>query len=166
MKRLLLMILPVFLSLSRESCAQTVVKLQIGVGYIEHFSTGIGVSMGEKHQLFFLYGSNLYIKPADFSSFMLQYQRLILHSKLLGIDFNIGLKGGYAIYTNRYYQWKLITAIPYLGTSYRLGDKTELFLEGGVANNQTLSLKRRKYGEIGTYKEWLPEFKLGLSFRL
>jgi hypothetical protein len=166
MKQLLVLFLPALIFFTEKSHAQTVFKVQAGAGYIEHFSTGIGVSIRGKHQLFFLYGSNLYIKPADFSSFLLQYQRLILHSKLGGIDFNVGLKGGYAIYTNQYYQWKLFTAIPYLGTSYRVGEKSELFVEGGAAFNQALSLKRREYGEIGTYKDLLPEFKFGLLFSL
>jgi hypothetical protein len=166
MKKVLLMLLPVLVLFTRETNAQISIKLQAGTGYIEHLSTGIGISFGNKHQLFFLYGSNLFIKPADFSSLMLQYQRLIHRSDLLRVNFNVGLKGGYAIYTNRYYQWKLVTVIPYLGASYNLGDKTELFIEGGAAFNQVLSLKRRDYGEIGTYRDLLPEFKVGLLFRL
>jgi len=47
-----------------------------------------------------------------------------------------------------------------------LKEKIELFLDAGIAVSIEHSMERINYGEIGMYREYLPEFKLGFNFRL
>jgi hypothetical protein len=146
--------------------AQISFKLQTGISYIEHFSTGITFSFSEKHNLSILYGSNFFIKPKDFSCVMLQYDFIFNKINFAGIIPGIGIKGGYSVYTNRYYKWNLSSFVPFIGLRYKAGNKFEIALDMGTAISIEHSVKRISYGEIGMYREFLPEFKLGLIYKL
>jgi hypothetical protein len=146
--------------------AQFSFKLQTGISYIEHFSTGITFSFSERHNLSLLYGSNFFIKPRDFSCVMLQYDFLFSKLDFAGIIPAIGIKGGYSVYTNSYYKWKLSSFVPFVGLRYKACNKFEIALDMGTAISIEHSVKRISYGEIGMYREFLPEFKLGLTYKL
>lgn len=146
--------------------AQFSFKLQTGVSYIEHFSTGITFSFSERHNLSLLYGSNFFIKPQDFSCVMLQYDFLFNKINFAGIIPGIGIKGGYSVYTNSYYKWSLSSFVPFIGLRYQIDNKFGIALDIGTAISIEHSVERINYGEIGMYKEYLPEFKLGLTYKL
>jgi hypothetical protein len=140
--------------------------LQTGISYIEHFSTGITFSFSEKHNLSLLYGSNFFIKPHDFSCIMLQYDYVLNKISFAGISPGIGIKGGYSVYTNDFYKWKLSSFVPFIGLKYQINKKFEIVLDLGMAVSIEHSVERINYGEIGMYREYLPEFKLGLTYKL
>ena len=146
--------------------AQFSFKAQTGISYIEHLSTGVSFSFSDKHTISLLYGSNLFINPQDFSSLMLQYDFLINKFQFAGINPRIGIKGGYSIYTNNYYRWTLSSFVPFVGLKYRLNKTIDIALDFGTAVSIEHSVERISYGEIGMYREYLPEYKLGLIFNL
>jgi len=141
-------------------------KAHLGISYIEHFSTGITLSFSNKHNISLLYGSNFLIKPQEFSSFLIQYEMLLNKIKIGSITPKFGIKGGYSIYTNNYYQWELLAVVPFIGFNYPIKNKVSLALDMGVAVSRELSLKRISYGEIGGYKQFLPELKIGIFINL
>jgi hypothetical protein len=51
-----------------QSQSQISLKGQLGIGYLEHLSTGITVGLKKNDSFSFLYGSNLFYKPRDFST--------------------------------------------------------------------------------------------------
>ncbi|OFY61834.1 MAG: hypothetical protein A2V64_08300 [Bacteroidetes bacterium RBG_13_43_22] len=156
-----------FLVILHYPCnAQFLFKLQAGMSYIEHLSTGITFSFSDKHNITLLYGSNVFINPKDFSSIMLQYDFVVSGINLAGITPGIGIKSGYSVYTNKYYKWNLTEVIPFIRLDYCVSEKIDVFLDMGTALSIEHSVKRRSYGEIGMYRKYLPEFKLGLNYRL
>ena len=146
--------------------AQTFIKLQLGLSYIENFSTGFELSIKNKHNISILYGSNFFSKPQDFSSFMLQYDYAIDKLEIAHLIPHIGIKGGYSIYTNNYYQWELIALVPFIGTNYQINKRIDLSTCFGVAFSKELSMKRINYGEVGWYKKVLPEIKIAIKYKL
>lgn len=146
--------------------AQSSIKAQGGISYIEHFSIGATYSFSNKHNLTLLYGSNFFIKPLNFSSVLLQYD--LPFRKMIFADFTpkFGVKGGYAIFTDENYQWQVITVVPFVGVQYPFNQKMEIFLESGVAISFEQAAKRLNYNEVGIYKQFLPELKAGISFTL
>jgi len=156
-----------FLSLFFFQCnAQFSVKIQTGISYIEHFSAGITFGFSDKHDLSVLYGSDFFFNQKDFLNIMFQYNYNLTRLGFAGITPAIGIKGGYAIYSDKYYRWELTEIIPFARFKYPLKGKIELFLDAGAAVSIEHSMERISYGEIGMYSEYLPEFKLGLNFRL
>ncbi len=156
-----------FLIFLHYSCnAQFSFKVQTGISYIEHFSTGITFSLSEKHNLSLLYGSNFFMKPQEFSTIMLQYDFLFNKIDFAGINPRIGIKAGYSIYTNNYYRWTLTAFVPFIGLKYELNKTIDIALDLGTAISIEHSVKRISYGEFGMYKEYLPEIKLGMIFNL
>ena len=77
-----------------------------------------------------------------------------------------GIKSGYSVYTNQYYQWKLLTVVPYVGLERAISEKWSLAMDLGMVYSRTLSMRRLNYGEVGWYKEYLPEIKLAVSYTL
>ena len=104
------------------------------------------------------------MKPDYFSSYVLQYEMLVNRLKFGGLIPKIGFKGGYSIYTNEYYKWDLIEIVPYMGLEYQLNKRINIAFDLGITKSRELSLKRISYGEIGYYKEILPEFKIGINY--
>jgi hypothetical protein len=161
------LLLLMFLIIVHYPCnAQFSFKLQAGISYIEHLSAGITFSFSDKHNISFLYGSNILIKPKDFSSIMIQYDFLLNRINFAGITPGIGVKSGYSVYTNKYYRWTLTEIIPFMRLNYSVSEKIDMFLDLGSTFSIEHSVERISYGEIGMYRKYLPEFKLGLNFRL
>jgi hypothetical protein len=146
--------------------AQSRFKLQSGISYIEHISTGIVLKLNENELVSFIYGSNFFIKTQEFSSYMLQYEYLLHNYTFKKCIPNIGIKGGYAIYTNEFYKWKLIDLVPFIGSTYLINNRIELSGDIGITISRELSMKRVSDGEIGWYKHVLPEFKIAISYNL
>lgn len=146
--------------------AQLTFKAQTGVGYLEHFTTGIGVEFSNKHQLSLLYGSNFFYKTSDFSSLLLQYDCKFNKLNFNGFTPKLGIKGGYSVYTNTYYRWNVLMLVPFVGVNRPLSKKLDLAFDLGLAVSHELSLERISYGEFGTYRKYLPEVKIGLLYTL
>jgi hypothetical protein len=146
--------------------AQATFKAQVGMSYIEHFSAGVTLSFSEKHHISLLYGSDFFIKTKDFSSYMLQYEFILNPVKFAKVAPKTGLKGGYSVYTSEYYRWEVLTVVPFAGVNYRMNPKMNVFLDGGVAISRALSVTRISFGEIGKYREFLPEIKVGIRHNL
>jgi len=146
--------------------AQFSFKIQTGFSYIEHFSAGMTFCLSDKQELSVLYGSDFFFNQKDFLNIMFQYNYNLTRLGFAGITPAIGIKGGYAIYSDKYYRWELTEIIPFARFKYPLKGKIELFLDAGAAVSIEHSMERISYGEIGMYSEYLPEFKLGLNFRL
>jgi hypothetical protein len=164
-KNKLLLLLPV-LMLSLSAKSQFALKVHAGAGYIEHFSSGITLGFSDKTNVLLLYGSNIFINTNDFVSYMIGYERLFPKWQMKGIKPKLGLKGGYAIYSDSYYRWKMVQLIPYIGAEYQLSKRFDIFADAGLAISHELSLERIDYGEIGNYRTYLPEFKIGINFKV
>lgn len=154
------------LSLVTPCLSQLTFKVQAGISYTEHLSTGLTLSFSEKHNISLLYGSNFFIKPKDFSTYMLQY-----HLKLNSMSFGritpaIGIKGGHVIYSDEYYRWEMFTIIPFAGLHYRVNERLDIVMDLGLAISFEQSAQRISYGEIGKYRDLLPEIKIGTHYRL
>lgn len=146
--------------------AQVSVKMQAGVSYIEHLSAGITLGFAENHELSLLYGSNFFIRQKDFMNIMLQYNCSFRRMSFAGITPALGIRGGYSVFTNKYYKWKLSGIIPFARLSYNVNERIGMFFDSGIAVAIEHSVERISYGEIGMYREYLPEFKLGFCYRL
>ena len=166
MRKQLLIIFLLLATLYFPCKSQIIIKAQTGLSYIEHFSVGISFEFSEKQNVSLLFGSNFFVSPNYFSSYMIQYDRCIRRIKFLGIIPKVGLKGGYSVFTDEYYKWRLIVVSPFIGFNYHITNKIETYLDLGIAYSREESLKRIKYGEIGSYKDYLPEIKIGLYFNL
>jgi hypothetical protein len=166
MKKVSILLILLLMIIHFPSRAELALKAQAGISYIEHFSLGVTLSFSERHNLSLLYGSNAFIKPQDFSSFMLQYELLLKRINFARITPKIGIEGGYSIYTNDYYQWNLINIVPFIGFNYQVNNKIEIPINLGVVISHEQSVKRITYGNIGKYKEYLPEIKFGIVFKL
>jgi hypothetical protein len=156
----------VFLITAPHSPAQIRLECRTGFGYLEHFITGAGVKFNDESSAGFRYGSDFFINPRSFSSFSLQYERKMscLHVDPFYLDY--GLKGGYTVYSNKYYRWKLVFLVPVVGLKYHLSERMTLGVQGGMSVNRELSAERLGWGEIGWYREFLPEFNFSLSYDL
>jgi hypothetical protein len=149
----------------QSGTAQVVFKVQAGLGYLEHFSTGVTVRIAEKHNLSLLYGSNFFTRVKGFSTFMLQYDRLLNKVTFAGLTPKLGVKGGNTVYTSDYYKWKMYAIVPLAGVMYPLNNKIEITVEAGICINFEQSATRIRFGEIESYKEFLPDAKAGVLYR-
>ena len=163
-KRIVFWIILIILPLIAKP--QVSLHFQAGVSYIEHISTGLTINFDDKDQVSLLYGTNLFIKTNDFVSYMVGYERAFTSWQLAGFKPKLGIKGGYAIYTDIYYSWKLVQVVLCIGSEYSITKKLNLLIEAGVAISRELSLERINYSEIGNYRTYLPEFKIGLAYKL
>ena len=68
------LILTVFILSNVPLEAKPKLDFQVGYSYIEHLSTGIGLTIYQKHNISVLYGSNFFINPQNFSSYLFQYE--------------------------------------------------------------------------------------------
>jgi hypothetical protein len=148
--------------------AQTQISLkgQLGVGYAEHLSTGITVAVKKNDSFSFLYGSNLFLKPRDFSTLYFQYEHtvpLLTFNKLVPAA---GIKFGYTVFSDNYYRWKVVSAVPFISLSRNITSSVELGTEAGLIVSRIESVTRVNYGEIGNYKRYLPELKVLIRFTI
>jgi hypothetical protein len=140
------------------------IKVQCSAGYSEHFSTGISLEL-KHHSLFFDYGSNLFINTDRFSSKLAGYKYIFNPVLNNSIYPTVGLKAGYAVFTDAYYHWELAELIPFIGGQYNINHRMQLFAETGLLVSHELSQERISYGNIGNYRTYLPEIRFGLNFK-
>jgi hypothetical protein len=164
MKKQTLAALLLLIVISYSGMAQVSIKGQTALSYIEHLSTGVTFSFSEKHHLSLLYGSDFFINTEDFSSYMLQYYLRLNRITFSKITPVMGLKAGYSIYTDDYYKWRLASIVPFIGTNYQLNKKIDVLFDLGAAISRVQSVKRIRQGEIGKYRELLPELKVGILY--
>lgn len=154
--------LVILLLFNKNAVSQTKVDVQVGYGYLEHFSVGVGLTIKENHKITSLFGSNLFMSLNKFAVYQLQYEYPNKFKKKYLLNF--GLKGGYSIYSNKYYKWDLLSITPISNVKYRLKDNVILALTFGMTYSKVLEQKRLESGEIGWYRELLPEIKISLSY--
>jgi hypothetical protein len=100
----------------------------------------------------------------DFSTFLLQYNRILNQFKFRGFKPVVGIKGGPVIYSDRYYRWSVDAVVPFGGLLYSLNKRIALTAQAGVVISFGQTVQRLDYGEIGHYKQILPEIKTGLVY--
>ena len=161
----ILHIVALLLTLSLSAAGQITLRAVAGVSNVEHLSTGIEVNFSNRQNIALLLGTNAFIRTNNFVSYLLQYDVQVNELKFYGITPRLGLKGGYSIYTNDYYRWKLVQVVPFVDFSCPLNNKIGLYTDLGMAISHELSIDRVAFGEIGSYKQYLPELKLGVSYR-
>jgi hypothetical protein len=161
-KTLLFVLFPMLMAVS--AAGQITFQVQAGVSYLEHFSVGAGFQIARKHQLSLLYGSDFFIQPKRFSTFMAQYSFRMQRFEFLGVLPAIGVKGGGVIYSDKYYRWNLAVVIPFIELQCPVRRNTRVFLQGGAQVSFEQTVERLSYGEIGHYKELLPEVKAGVVY--
>jgi hypothetical protein len=161
-KKYVLLLCLLFFNYSAK--AQVRFHIDAGVGYLEHFSAGIGCSFSSKHSVSLLYGSDFFIRPKDFASYLLQYNLILPRLRFAGITPTIGLKGGHTIYTDDYYRWEVAVIVPFAGLQYPINRKINVLVQTGIVFSFEQSVKRINYGEIGHYKDLLPEIKTGIVY--
>jgi len=155
-----------FLALQASCKAQHAWNVQTGLGYLEHFSAGMTLSLQDKHHVSLLYGSNFFVKPGDFTTLLLQYERSLNRWQFAGFTPKWGVKGGWGIYTNTYYRWNLLMLAPFAGLNHPITKRISFFMDLGIVRSHPLSLERIQAGAFGSYKHYLPECKIGLHYRL
>lgn len=146
--------------------AQITFRVLGGVSSIEHLSTGLNITTKRKHAINFLFGSYFFLNSSDNASYLLQYKRYVYSLKFIDILPAIGIKGGYSLYSDKYYRWELLSICPSFGLNYALTEKLNLELDAGVVYSRVLSLKRINFGEIGWYNELIPEIKISFLYTL
>lgn len=166
MKSHFIIILIVLVSIHFSLKGQIIAKTQLGASYIEHVSTGISFEFSDKRAVTLLFGSNLFVNPHRFSSYMIQYERHFTKLIFWNIIPKVGIKGGSSVYTDEYYRWKLTEIVPFIGFGHHINKRFEAFLDLGLVYSREESLRRVKYGAIGSYKSYLPELKIGLTYSL
>lgn len=149
-----------------QAKGQIAVGVQGGLSYIEHVSTGVTVNFGKKHAISFLCGTNFFTKMNDFRNLFLQYEYSFTRWKVAGAVFHLGVKGGDSYFTDDYYRWHVIHAIPFAGLTRPLNGRTKIFLDAGAAFSFEQSVERIQQGEYGHYRELLPEIKIGMAYNL
>lgn len=153
-------------ALSSMCQAQAVIKLQTGIGYLEHFSIGATADLNPKNTIGLHYGSNFFYKTGNFSTAFIKYNRLIPLLNYRRITPGIGAKFGYTIFMDSYYKWKIISAVPFFSLRYPLGARLDIGAETGIAISRIESVTRVSYGEIGKYRRYLPEFNISMYYTI
>lgn len=161
-KNYILLFFLLFLNYSVK--AQVRFQVDAGLGYLEHFSAGIGCSFSAKHAVSLSFGSDFFIRPKDFASYLIQYNLNLPRFRFAGITPTIGIKGGHTIYTDDYYRWEVAVIVPFAGLQYPINKKINVVVQAGAIFSFEQSVKRIDYGEIGHYKDLLPEVKTGIVY--
>lgn len=146
--------------------AQVRVQAHAGAGFTEHFSIGVGCTFAETHAITLLYGSDFFYHPKEFSTYMLQYAFAARRWRFSKVTPIVGLKGGHAIFTDKYYTWEVMVFVPFAGLQYPLSGNIDLTLQAGGAISFEQKAERLNYGEIGHYRQYLPELKAGIVYDL
>jgi len=159
-------ILFIFFVLPDFCQAQPKLQAHAALGYTEHFSLGIGCTFANKHAVTLLYGSNFFVHPKEFSTYMLEYKLAFRRWALLNGTPSIGVRGGHAIFTDKYYTWEVAVFIPFVSWQYPLNRNVDVAIQAGGAVSFEQKVKRISYGEIGHYRQYLPEVKAGIAYNL
>ena len=122
--------------------------------------------MATKNSVGFYYGSTLFVKPQEFSTLFVKYNRALPVFNYRNFTPGLGLKAGQTIFTDRYYRWRVLSAVPLVSLSYTLNNRTSLLAETGLAFSRIETVKRISYGEIGKYKRYLPEINISVNYAL
>ncbi|HEY0655522.1 MAG TPA: hypothetical protein VGD65_20445 [Chryseosolibacter sp.] len=146
--------------------AQTYLKAYGGLGYQEHFSIGAALTLRETTSFSLTYGSNFFYKPQDFSALYLQYDRVIPSLMAGKVIPGIGVKAGHNVFTDDFYRWRVISAVPFIMATRKLNPSVDLIAEGGLAMSRIEEVTRIRYGDIGKYKRYLPEVKIAVRYRI
>lgn len=149
-----------------NSFSQFSISLHGGLSYIEHVSTGVDFHLGKRQTISLLCGSNFFINMHNFRNLFLQYTFGFNRLNVGKFTPKLGVKGGDSFFTDEYYRWHVLNVIPFVGVEYPLTNKMQLFFEAGAAFSFEQSVERIKQGEIGHYKELLPEIKVGMLYTL
>ena len=157
-------VLFIFFILCNFSQAQTKFHAHAALGYTEHFSIGLGCTFSGKHTVALLYGSNFGFYPKRFSTYMLQYNLAVHRWRFLNVTPSIGIKGGHVIFTDKYYTWEVAVFIPYVAMQYPLNLKVDLVFQAGGGVSFEQKVRRISYGEIGHYRQYLPEVRAGIVY--
>lgn len=144
--------------------AQPKLQAHAGLGYTEHFALGIGWTFSDKHAVTLLYGSNFFFHRRQFSTYMLQYTLAVPRWSFLNVTPSVGIRGGHAIFTDKYYTWEVAAFIPFVAMQYPLGRNVDLVVQAGGAVSFEQKVRRINYGEIGHYRQYLPEVKTGIVY--
>lgn len=156
----------IMLSAMARVNAQTSLKANAGFGYLEHLALGATLSVRERSSFTVTYGSDLFYKPLNFSTWHFQYDRAVpalVFSKLIPA---VGIKAGQTLFVDDFYRWKVFSAVPLISLSRKLSDAIEIRAEGGLAISRIQSVTRITYGEIGKYKRYLPEVKVSMRYTI
>jgi hypothetical protein len=144
--------------------AQFAVKFQTAIGNIEHFSIGPSFNFDNRHQISLLYGSNFFIRTKNFTTYILEYSLKLKNISIGNMTPSLGVKGGHVIYSDKYYKWEVASVVPFIRLCYPLNKNFEAFMDLGGAIAFEQSVERINYGEIGKYRDLLPEIKVGTYF--
>ena len=166
MKNKVFLLLVLLTMYSATAMAQFKIKAHGGLSYIEHVSTGVAFGLGKRHTVTLLCGSNLFINMYEFSNFFIQYDYAFAKLKFKGTTPRLGIKGGDSHFTDDYYRWHVAHVIPFAGISYSVHTKMELLVEFGAAFSFEQAVDRVGEGEVGHYKELLPEIKVAILYTL
>lgn len=155
-----------FVLLSRVAVGQPAFHAQAGLGYIERFSVGAGLTFLNTHSVTLLYGSTFFYKPKNFGVYLLQYHLRIPKWSFGRLTPLFGVKGGHVVFTDTYYVWEVASVIPFAGLQCPLTGRADLVVQAGTAFSFEQSVKRLNYGEIGHYRDVLPELKVAVVYQV
>ena len=102
----------------------------------------------------------------DFSNFFIQYDYSFTKWKIKNATPRLGVKGGDSRFTDDYYRWHVVHVIPFAGITCPIRPKMDLLFEVGGAFSFEQSVERVGQGEVGHYKELLPEVKVAILYTL
>lgn len=151
---------------SGRAFPRTGLVVQSGYGYVEHFTLGAGIKLAQSHCITINYGTNFFIKMGDFSTYFLQYDYMFRSPVVRDTRLKAGLRSGYSVLTNEYYRWKVLSAVVYAGAVHTFSSKVDIYCDMGLCINRELSVQRISMGEIGSYRRYLPECKVGVRFSI
>lgn len=164
--KIVVALLSLFFALMAIPCrSQPKIGVSSGIGYQDHFSVGLGL-YAQRHAFSLHYGSNFFIHTNDFFACQIQYEYLFDKLTFWHFKPKTGIKSGYSVFTNQYYQWEITSLTTFAGIVRPLTEKTILAADFGVTYSRELSLKRKNFGEVGHYKTYLPEIKFSILFLL
>jgi hypothetical protein len=149
---------------STSAVGQFTMKAQAGLSYIEHVSTGVAFGLGRKHTIMLLVGSNLFINMYEFSNYFIQYDYSFTKWKINNATPRLGVRGGDSHFTDDIYRWHVVHVIPFAGITYPVHAKMNLLVDFGAAFSFEQAVERVGEGEVGHYKELLPEIKVGILY--
>jgi hypothetical protein len=148
------------------SYSQVKIEAVGGLSYIEHVSLGFRFQLNSRHSLSAQYGSNVLFSHYDFYNLIAQYDYSFKKGSQKNITPRLGVRGEDSYYTDTYYRWHVMNIIPFLGAKHQFNPKISFFGEVGVSISFLQSVTRIKMGEVGIYKQYLPEVKFGIGYTL
>jgi hypothetical protein len=154
-----------FVNAKCVSAQQYRLQATVGLGYIERFSIGAGVSRNDRSTLTVTYGSTFFYQPKKFSTYFLAYEHL-LSDERGKLRTGFGVKSGFTTFADKYYRWKILSVVPMIVLQKKLTDNISLLAGGGLAVSRIRSVERLDFGDMGKYRRYLPELQLILRYRI